>query len=159
MYFHVCCGFVNRTILHCRVGWQLVCKVTASRQKGASEWVQARGSHLHNPRSLLLSRAVLARFTHTGLSWLAAGRAGEPSSGFLFLLASLAAFLGVLLALAGSSSDTSPLLACCFPFFLASPPFLLAAALDATCLLGGFLLLGDGPLACHRGNTSWALCS
>lgn len=111
------------------------------------KYEQASGTYLHNPRSLLLSLAVLARFTHTGLSWLAAGRAGELSSAFLFLLVSFAPFLGVLLALAGSSSNTSPL-PVCFPFFFASPPFLPPPPLDATCLLGSFLLLGDGPLAC-----------
>lgn len=121
--------------------------INKCRTQQKDKYEQARGTYLHNPRSLLLSRAVLARFTLTGLSWLTAGRAGELSSVFLFLLASFAPFFGVLLALAGSSSDTSPLPAC-FPFFFASPPFLPPPPLDATCLLGGFLLLGDGPLAC-----------
>lgn len=75
-----------------------------------------------------------------------ADRAGEVSSVFLFLLVSFAPFLGVLLVLAESSSDTSPLPAC-FPFFFASPPFLLLPPPDATGLLGGFLLFGEGPHA------------
>lgn len=148
--FLACYKLANRKAAQSCFRWQLLYKVTNSPHR--DKYVQARRTYLHNPRSLLLSRAVLARFTLTGLSWLAAGRAGEPSSVFLFLLVSFAAFFGVLLALAGSSSDTSPLFAC-FPFFLVSPPFLLAPPLDATCLLGGFLLLGDGPLACQRENT------
>ena len=96
-------------------------------------------TYLHSPRSLLLSLAVLALFKHTGVSC---------SSAFLFLLVFFAAaFLGVLLALAGSSSDTSTL-PVCFPFFFASPPFLPSPPLDATGLLGGILFLGEGPLAC-----------
>ncbi len=126
--------------------------INKCRIQQEDKYEQARCTYLHSPKSLLLSLAVLARFTHTGLSWLAAGRAGELSSVFLFLLVSFAPFLGVLLALAGSSSDTSPLPAC-FPFFFASAPFLLPPPLDATCLLGGFLLLGDGPLACREETT------
>ena len=100
---------------------------------------QVGGTYLHSPRSLLLSLAVLALLTHTGVSW---------SSRFLFLLVFFAAaFLGVLLALAGSSSDTSPL-PVCFPFFFAFPPFLPSPLPDATGLLGGGLFLGEGPLAC-----------
>lgn len=123
------------------------CATTEKKMTQKDKCKHAMETYLHNPRSLLLSRAVLARFTHPGLSWLDAVRAGELSSIFLFLLVSFAPFLGVLLALAESSSDTSPLPAC-FPFFFASPPFLLLPPLDATGLAGGFLLLGDGPLAC-----------
>ena len=102
------------------------------QQRHKSE--QVGGTYLHSPRSRLLSLAVLALFTHTGVS--------RCSSGFLFLLVSFAAaFLGVLLALAGSSSDTSPLPGG-FPFFFASPPFLPPPPLDATGLLGGFLFFG-----------------
>lgn len=57
-------------------------------------------------------------------------------------------FLGVLLALTESSSDTSPL-PVCFTFFLDSPLFLLLPPLEATVLAGGFLVFGDGPLACE----------
>lgn len=114
--------------------------------------------YLHNPRSRLLSLAVLALFTLTGLSWPTAGRAGELSSGFLFLLVSFAPFFGVLLALAGSSSDISPLPAC-FPFFFDSPPFLALPPPDATCLLGVFLLLGGEPLACAKQTHSQDQCT
>lgn len=122
-------------------------------------WLKSKWrTYLHNPRSRLLSLAVLALFTLTGLSWLTAGRAGELSSGFLFLLVSFAPFFGVLLALAGSSSDISPL-PVCFPFFFESPPFLALPPLDATCLLGVFLLLGDDPLACAKQIHSQDSCT
>lgn len=124
------------------------------KSKANSNWM----TYLHNPRSRLLSLAVLALFTLTGLSWLTAGRTGELSSGFLFLLVSFTPFFGVLLALAGSSSDISPL-PVCFPFFFASAPFLALPALDATCLLGVFLLLGDEPHACAEQKYTLRTCA
>ena len=93
-------------------------------------------------KNLAACLVIMAVCTHTGVCW---------SSALLFLLVPLAAaFLGVLLALAGSSSDTS-LLPVCFPFFLPSPP------LDATGLLGDFLFLGEEPLACTEQTMHYGL--